>query len=267
MQVTMETASLPSSTSSTPLKATTSASSAPSPVKRSSSTSSTSSEYYRPYLKCISNVVRDETGPDEDDELDPFFEEAEKIVKSTLEKHKRLFVQIQYIPHIPADDSSDDSPRYYSELEYSHGTFVDSLEEYQSIVGEIGLVDLSRCRPVGGRYGLIIFTLDETTAEPSAPIETTPTLVKVITTKSNEPLPAKTTSSSETTTEKQPFATPEFICVLCNKTVQGFGNNPEPCATSGQCCNDCSASKVLPARLAAVKIGTVPITSLLEKKQ
>ena len=40
------------------------------------------------------------------------------------------------------------------------------------------------------------------------------------------------------------------VCVLCGKTFDEFGNNPEPLADikSGDCCNDCNITKVMPAR-------------------
>lgn len=45
-------------------------------------------------------------------------------------------------------------------------------------------------------------------------------------------------------------------CVICGKQFkQGeWGNNPEPIepSSSGQCCDECNMSQVLPARLAAL---------------
>ena len=38
-------------------------------------------------------------------------------------------------------------------------------------------------------------------------------------------------------------------CVLCDNMFTGWGNNPEPVATSGVCCDDCDMNRVLPARL------------------
>lgn len=38
-------------------------------------------------------------------------------------------------------------------------------------------------------------------------------------------------------------------CVLCKATIEGYGNNPAPLATTGNCCDDCNTTKVLPARL------------------
>lgn len=41
----------------------------------------------------------------------------------------------------------------------------------------------------------------------------------------------------------------KFICVICKKEFEGFGNNPDPISQKGQCCNGCNNSKVIPARL------------------
>ena len=37
-------------------------------------------------------------------------------------------------------------------------------------------------------------------------------------------------------------------CSICNDEFEGFGNNAEP-INSGQCCDDCNWSLVIPARL------------------
>ena len=39
----------------------------------------------------------------------------------------------------------------------------------------------------------------------------------------------------------------QYTCVLCNEQNKGYGNNPEPLASEGQCCNDCNI-KVIVAR-------------------
>lgn len=33
---------------------------------------------------------------------------------------------------------------------------------------------------------------------------------------------------------------PKETCVLCHKTFSGFGNNPQPLATSGNACDECN---------------------------
>lgn len=40
-------------------------------------------------------------------------------------------------------------------------------------------------------------------------------------------------------------------CCLCGKDFEGYGNNPEPLADKGSCCDRCNAEKVIPARIAA----------------
>lgn len=47
------------------------------------------------------------------------------------------------------------------------------------------------------------------------------------------------------------------ICVLCKKQIEGYGNNPAPLATTGNCCDDCNATKVIPARLAEKQPGAM----------
>ena len=32
----------------------------------------------------------------------------------------------------------------------------------------------------------------------------------------------------------------KFICVLCNEVFDGYGNNPEPLAEEGRCCDKCN---------------------------
>ena len=44
----------------------------------------------------------------------------------------------------------------------------------------------------------------------------------------------------------------KFKCCLCDKEVEGFGNNPEPLGNVGEdeeCCDECNAEKVIPARI------------------
>ncbi len=38
-------------------------------------------------------------------------------------------------------------------------------------------------------------------------------------------------------------------CVLCGAQIEGFGNNPDPLAKTGSACDQCNATKVIPARL------------------
>jgi hypothetical protein len=41
-------------------------------------------------------------------------------------------------------------------------------------------------------------------------------------------------------------------CVLCGDTFSEWGNNPDPVALKGQCCDNCNLTRVLPARLARI---------------
>ena len=48
----------------------------------------------------------------------------------------------------------------------------------------------------------------------------------------------------------------DFTCVICDKEVKGeFGNNPDPIALEGECCNECDNSVVMTARLNQLGIG------------
>lgn len=38
-------------------------------------------------------------------------------------------------------------------------------------------------------------------------------------------------------------------CVLCGNKIFGWGNNPMPLATEGECCGICNDTKVIPARI------------------
>lgn len=47
------------------------------------------------------------------------------------------------------------------------------------------------------------------------------------------------------------------VCALCGNPFGEYGNNPWPLAVldrDGQCCDECNASRVLPARLALLVI-------------
>ncbi len=39
-------------------------------------------------------------------------------------------------------------------------------------------------------------------------------------------------------------------CALCSNEFWGYGNNPDPLAKKGLCCDECNTTKVIPARLA-----------------
>jgi hypothetical protein len=47
---------------------------------------------------------------------------------------------------------------------------------------------------------------------------------------------------------------PNPICVLCKKNCENkYGNNPDPVATEGLCCDRCNLNKVIPARIAQMR--------------
>lgn len=39
------------------------------------------------------------------------------------------------------------------------------------------------------------------------------------------------------------------VCCICNEPFIGYGNDPWPVAEEGQCCDNCNATQVVPARL------------------
>lgn len=40
------------------------------------------------------------------------------------------------------------------------------------------------------------------------------------------------------------------VCCICGKTIEGYGNNPYPVKEEGECCSECNAKHVIPARIA-----------------
>jgi len=44
----------------------------------------------------------------------------------------------------------------------------------------------------------------------------------------------------------------KFICCLCDKEVEGYGNDPRPLPMKDEddeCCDECNLAKVVPARI------------------
>jgi hypothetical protein len=44
----------------------------------------------------------------------------------------------------------------------------------------------------------------------------------------------------------------KFICCLCDKEVEGYGNDPRPLPMkdeNDECCDECNLAKVVPARI------------------
>ena len=53
---------------------------------------------------------------------------------------------------------------------------------------------------------------------------------------------------------------PDFTCCLCGERIAGWGNNPAPLmddtmASRKRCCDDCNATKVIPARIERFRHG------------
>lgn len=42
-------------------------------------------------------------------------------------------------------------------------------------------------------------------------------------------------------------------CCLCGKPLVGRGHNPDPMKHAGRACDDCNVTRVIPARLMALK--------------
>jgi hypothetical protein len=38
-------------------------------------------------------------------------------------------------------------------------------------------------------------------------------------------------------------------CCICNKSFDGFGNNPDPVKKRGYCCDNCNLMVVIPERI------------------
>ena len=45
----------------------------------------------------------------------------------------------------------------------------------------------------------------------------------------------------------------KFTCCICGKQFEGYGNNPAPVKSEGECCDNCNFSVVLSARLFGLK--------------
>jgi len=42
-------------------------------------------------------------------------------------------------------------------------------------------------------------------------------------------------------------------CVLCKGKIEGYGHNPNPLSKTGNCCDECNTTKVIPERIKLVK--------------
>ena len=43
------------------------------------------------------------------------------------------------------------------------------------------------------------------------------------------------------------------ICCICGQVFIGYGNDPWPVEIVGECCDQCNAERVIPARLKQLK--------------
>ena len=60
-----------------------------------------------------------------------------------------------------------------------------------------------------------------------------------------------TANNTNSTAHSEPSCSTHcYTCVLCDDTSAGYGNNPDPLATEGLCCDTCNFTKVIPARFA-----------------
>ena len=55
-------------------------------------------------------------------------------------------------------------------------------------------------------------------------------------------------------------------CVICGREFTGWGNNPDPVADHGQCCDDCNAMYVIPARLRMIDESKNADKSMTDKR-
>ena len=53
--------------------------------------------------------------------------------------------------------------------------------------------------------------------------------------------------------EKKELTEDKETCILCGKHIDGYGNNPAPLADEGKCCDECNKTKVIPARMEALR--------------
>ena len=47
----------------------------------------------------------------------------------------------------------------------------------------------------------------------------------------------------------------EFVCCICGKKFTGWGNNPWPVSENpdAECCDECNATQVIPARISGLR--------------
>jgi len=104
------------------------------------------------YSQCTSAIVKEDDPDDEEDELEPFFNQARSIVQKRLEEKRPFYIVIQFF------DGKEKHVSIEFDLEYSHGSFVRTIEDFNTIVVCVK-DDNQRDKPTGGFYGLLIFPL------------------------------------------------------------------------------------------------------------
>jgi DNA-directed RNA polymerase subunit RPC12/RpoP len=45
-----------------------------------------------------------------------------------------------------------------------------------------------------------------------------------------------------------------YKCCICGKACEGWGNNPEPYKSEGQCCDQCNYGIVIPMRIRHARV-------------
>ncbi len=46
---------------------------------------------------------------------------------------------------------------------------------------------------------------------------------------------------------------PTYVCCLCHKKFEGYGNNPAPLADHGWCCDECNKDVIVARMVEAMK--------------
>ena len=59
---------------------------------------------------------------------------------------------------------------------------------------------------------------------------------------------------NQKTDMKTDAPTRQYKCVLCNRNETGWGNNPDPISTHGECCDNCNLIAVIPARMGRLNL-------------
>ena len=60
--------------------------------------------------------------------------------------------------------------------------------------------------------------------------------------------------------------TTKIDCVICNKEINGYGNNPSPLLSQGRCCDDCDKKFVMTLRFSRFLIKNTREKKVLHQK-